>query len=152
MHCFVALVYKSYFFQNSRFTEIIRHQILIQTLLIGCNFSYVCLVLVKMASKTVTIKVYHDHPTRFSVAHFSGFFFSFYIFRRTLSPFQLFRQQYQFRYRNFHHFLTLWWARNNFGLIFLLCVHGFLSVHISRSCRLRWPKGLYLKFHFSKAV
>ena len=23
--CFVALVYKSYFFQNSRFTEIIRH-------------------------------------------------------------------------------------------------------------------------------
>ena len=78
--------------------------------------------------------------------------FSFYIFRRTISPFQLFRQQYLFRCRNFPHFFTLWWARNNFGMIFLLCVHGFLLVHISRSCRLRWPKGLYLKFHFSKAV
>jgi len=22
------------------------------------------------------------------------------------------------RYRNFHHFLALWWARNNFGAIF----------------------------------
>ena len=30
--CFVVLVYKSYFFQNSCFTEIIRHKILIQTL------------------------------------------------------------------------------------------------------------------------
>ena len=30
--CFVALVYNSFFFQNSCFTEIIRHQILIQTL------------------------------------------------------------------------------------------------------------------------
>ena len=29
--CFVALVNNSYFFQNSRFTEIIQHQILIQT-------------------------------------------------------------------------------------------------------------------------
>ena len=43
-----ALVYNSYFFQNSGFTKIIRHQIL-------CNFSGGCLlVLVKMASKTVT--------------------------------------------------------------------------------------------------
>ena len=31
--CFVALVYNWYFFQNSRFTEIIRHKILVQTLL-----------------------------------------------------------------------------------------------------------------------
>ena len=30
--CLVALVYNAYFYQNSRFTEIIRHQILIQTL------------------------------------------------------------------------------------------------------------------------
>ena len=30
--CCVALVYNSYFFQNSRFTEIIRYWILIQTL------------------------------------------------------------------------------------------------------------------------
>ena len=30
--CFVALVYKSYFFQKSRYAEIIQHQILIQTL------------------------------------------------------------------------------------------------------------------------
>ena len=30
--CCVALVYSSYFFQNSRFTEIIRHWILIQIL------------------------------------------------------------------------------------------------------------------------
>ena len=30
--CFVALVYNSYFVQNSRSTEISRHQIFIQTL------------------------------------------------------------------------------------------------------------------------
>ena len=30
--CFAALVYNWYFFQNSRFTEIMRHKILIQTL------------------------------------------------------------------------------------------------------------------------
>ena len=45
--CFVALVYNWYFFQNSRFTEIIRNYIT------HFNFSHVCL-LVKMASKTVT--------------------------------------------------------------------------------------------------
>ena len=30
--CFVALVFKSYFFQKSHYAEIIQHQILIQTL------------------------------------------------------------------------------------------------------------------------
>ena len=76
-------------------------------------------------------------------------FFSFYIFRRTISPFWLFRQQYLFRYRNFHHFLALWWARNNCD--FLLCLHGFCFVYIQHSCRLRWPEGLYLKLYFSQA-
>ena len=45
--------------------------------------------------------------------------------------------------------LTLWWARNNFGVIFLLCVDGFRLVYISRSCLLR-SEGLYLKIYFSQ--
>ena len=51
----VTLVYNSYFFQNSRFTEIIRHYIRFEYKL--CNFSHGCL-LVKMAFKTVIIKAY----------------------------------------------------------------------------------------------
>ena len=49
--CFVALVYNWYFFENSRFTEIIRHYIRFSYK--HGNFSHVCL-LVKMALKTVT--------------------------------------------------------------------------------------------------
>ena len=41
-------------------------------------------------------------------------------------------------------------CRNNFGVIFLLCVHGFRFVYISRSCLLR-SEGLYLKVYFSQA-
>ena len=66
---------------------------------------------------------------------------------RTISPFQLFRQQDLFRYRNFHHFFAFWGARNNFGVIFSRCLHGFRFVYISRSCRLRWPEGFYVKFY-----
>ena len=40
--------------------------------------------------------------------------------------------------------VALCWARNNFGVIFSF-------VYISRSCRLRWPERLYLKFYFSQA-
>ena len=45
-------------------------------------------------------------------------FFSFYIFRLTISPFKLLRWQYLLRCQNFHHFFTLWWAWNNFGVVF----------------------------------
>ena len=48
-NCFVALVYKSYFFQNNRFTELLGIRFSYK----HCNFSHVCL-LVKMASKIVT--------------------------------------------------------------------------------------------------
>ena len=46
-----ALIYNSYFLQNNRLTEIIRHKTLVSYK--HCNFSHVC-PLVKMASKTVT--------------------------------------------------------------------------------------------------
>jgi len=74
----------------------------------------------------------NDHPTRSSVACFSGFF-SFYIFRRTISPFELFGEQYLFRCRNdFHHFLTLCRARNNFGVIFsfVYTVFALFTFHV----------------------
>ena len=75
-----------------------------------------------------------DHPTRSSVARFSGFFFfsvTGIFFGRTISLFQLFRQHYLFRCRNFHHFLTLWLAGNDFGLIFSLCTPFSLCLHFT---------------------
>ena len=88
----------------------------------------------------------HDHPTRSSVARFSGFF-SFY----TISPFQLFRQQQLFRCRNFHHFLTFWLARNSFGVIFsfVYTVFALFTFHVLVAYG--GLKGLYLKFYFSQA-
>ena len=81
---------------------------------------------------------------------FQDFFFFIYIFRRTISPFQLFRQQYLFRYRNFHHFLALWWARNNFGVIFsfVQTVSALFTFHVL--VPYGSPRG-YSKFYFSQA-
>ena len=63
---------------------------------------------------------------------FFRIFFPSYIFRRAISPSWLLRQQYLIRYRNFHHFLALWWARNNFGVIFsfVYTVSALFTFHI----------------------
>ena len=110
------------------------------------------LVLVKMASKTVT-KVYLKKITRrdSQLLIFQDFFL-FIFFDRQFRLFSFLESNtYSDAEISLISILTLWWARNNIGVIFLLCVHGFRFVHISRCCHLRWPKGLYLKFHFSQA-
>lgn len=38
---------------------------------------------------------------------------------------------------------NFWGTRNNFGVIFFLCLHGFCFVYISRPCHLLWPEGLH---------
>ena len=65
-----ALVYNSYFFQNSRSTEIIRHQIIIQTRPVISN---ACL-LVKMASKTVTRSIKATFSELIFIVYFNNLF------------------------------------------------------------------------------
>ena len=89
-------------------------------------------ILLQSSDETVTRRDSHGCP-------FFRSFFSLYIFRRTISPFWLFRQQYLFRYRNFHFSLrfdgleiTLVQFRPLFTWV-LLCLHfTFLSLTEAR--------------------
>ena len=50
-------------------------------------------------------------------------------------------------YLGTYHFFALWWARNNFGVIF-----SFVYTVFTFTCRLRRPaEGVYFKFYYSQA-
>ena len=84
---------------------------------------------------------------------FFRIFFLVFIFRRTILPLQVFRQQlYLLIYRSFHNFFALWWARNNFGVnfAFVYTDHALFTFHVLVACG--GPTGYTKKFIFRKRL